>query len=370
MDNHNNPMMNQTRRELIEIAKAENVPYSRGNKAQLIERIQKYRDTVGTLYRENKSSLKRVAKTEGIRGYGALNKRDLIDTILYDHRRVVKPQSDDLSRLRKEDLKILAQKEGLKVVGSRKDRIARNIVRHCVFGRRNALKNILEDVANEEFKPVSIDGAFEGNFIRFRSEGVEEDKPLVSIEQYMKKVKRHVLKNLSDVVKTGDNWKVQLNVAALFRKVDGEDEGINPIWSTPHVIMRGTDLEEVIEDMYQKILGDYETLSQTCESSNYVFVRIVEMTYHCHKVDMNRGSSYVDLPDWIKNKKCCINPKNEDDDECFKWAVTAFCIITTLEVILSEFQRSNRTLKGIIGVASIFPHRVISGRNLRVRILT
>ena len=87
--------------------------------------------------------------------------------------------------------------------------------------------------------------------------------------------------------------------------------------------MRGTDLEEVIEKMYQKILGDYEMLSQACESSNYVFVRIVEMTYHCHKVDMNRGGSYVDLPDWIKNKKCCINPKNEDDDECFKWAVTA-----------------------------------------------
>ena len=70
-------------------------------------------------------------------------------------------------------------------------------------------------------------------------------------------MKRHVLKNLSDVVKTG-NWKVQLNVATLFRKVDGEDDGINPIWSTPHVIMRGTDLEEVIEEMYQKILGDYD----------------------------------------------------------------------------------------------------------------
>ena len=321
MDNHNNPMMNQTRRELIEIAKAENVPYSKRNKAQLIERIQQYRDTVGTLYRESKSSLKKLAKTEGVRGYGSLIKSDLIDTILY-HRRVVKPQIDDLSRLGKGDLKRLAREEGLEVVGSRKDRIAQNIVRHRVFGRRNALKDVLEDVVNEEFKPVSIEGAFEGNFIRFRSEGVEEDKPLVSIEQYMKKVKRHVLKNLSDVVKTGDNWKVQLNVAALFRKVDGEDEGINPIWSTPHVIMRGTDLEEVIEDMYQKILGDYETLSQTCESSNYVFVRIVEMTYHCHKVDMNRGSSYVDLPDWIYNKNCCINPKNEDDDECFKWAVT------------------------------------------------
>lgn len=200
------------------------------------------------------------------------------------------------------------------MVGGGKDRIAQNIARHRVFGRRNALKDMLEDVMSEEFKPVSIEGAFEGNFIRFRSEGVEEDKPLVSIEQYLKKVKRHVLKNLSDVVNTGDNWKVQLNVATLFRKVDGEDEGINPIWSTPHVIMRGTDLREVTEEMYQKILGDNEVLSQACESSNYVFVRIVEMTYHCHKVDMNRGSSYVDLSDWIKNKKTCINPKNEDDD--------------------------------------------------------
>ena len=156
MDNHNNPMMNQTRRELIEIAKAENVPYSKRNKAQLIERIQQYRDTVGTLYRESKSSLKKLAKTEGVRGYGSLIKSDLIDTILY-HRRVVKPQIDDLSRLGKGDLKRLAREEGLEVVGSRKDRIAQNIVRHRVFGRRNALKDVLEDVVNEEFKPVSIE---------------------------------------------------------------------------------------------------------------------------------------------------------------------------------------------------------------------
>ena len=46
------------------------------------------------------------------------------------------------------------------------------------------------------------------------------------------------------------------------------------------------------------------------------------MTYHCHRVDLNRGGSYIELPGWVKNKKCCINPKNEDDDECFKWAVT------------------------------------------------
>ena len=183
--------MNETLKDLKEIARAENVPYSGRNKAQLIECIQRYRDTVGTLYRENKFSLKKVAKTEGVRRYGMLNKPDLIDTILY-HRRVVKPQFDDLSQLRKKDLKRLVQEEGLKVVGSRKDRIAQNIAKHRAFGRRNALKGVLEDVVNEEFKPVGVEGAFEGNFIRFRSEGVAEDKPLVSIDQYLKKVKRHV----------------------------------------------------------------------------------------------------------------------------------------------------------------------------------
>ena len=105
--------------------------------------------------------------------------------------------------------------------------------------------------------------------------------------------------------------------------------------------------------------------------SNYVFVRIVEMTYHCHKVDMNRGGSYVDLPDWIKNKKCCINPKNEEDDECFRWAV-----ITALhyEEIGAHPERISKIRPylsiGMTGVASNFPHRVTSGKNLRVKILT
>ena len=32
--------------------------------------------------------------------------------------------------------------------------------------------------------------------------------------------------------------------------------------------------------------------------------------------------SYVDSPDWIKNKKTAINPINEKDSKCFQYAVT------------------------------------------------
>ena len=78
---HTTKMNSNSRKELTLIAKAENVPYSGLNKRALIDRIQHYRDTVGTLYREKRGSLKALAKAEGIRGYGRLNKGMLIDTI-------------------------------------------------------------------------------------------------------------------------------------------------------------------------------------------------------------------------------------------------------------------------------------------------
>ncbi len=325
MDNLKNLMMKQTRKELIVIAKAENVPYTGLNKNTLIDRIQHYRDTVGTLYRKNKSSLKALAKAENIRGYGGLSRSKLIDTILY-HRRVVQPQIKDLSKLKKSELVKLAKKEGLKVIGGRKARIAQNIAAN----RIGLMQRIVEDVANSEvvelalskrFRPEEIEGAFDGGYVRFRSKGVEEHQGVVSVKEYIRRTRHHVLKVLEEMIRRGESWKVQLNLAALFRKVDGSDEYTTQMWSTPHVIMEGTDIEELLDEMRVSLMRQYEKILNTMEASDYVFVRVVEMTYHCHRVDLNRGGSYIELPDWVKNKKCCINPKNNDDNECFKWAV-------------------------------------------------
>ena len=42
----------------------------------------------------------------------------------------------------------------------------------------------------------------------------------------------------------------------------------------------------------------------------------------CHKINLNRGESYIDSPDWIKNKKVTINPINKKNNKCFQYAVT------------------------------------------------
>ena len=46
------------------------------------------------------------------------------------------------------------------------------------------------------------------------------------------------------------------------------------------------------------------------------------MYYKCHKINPNRGGSYIDSPDWIKNKKATINLINKKASKCFQYAVT------------------------------------------------
>ena len=41
------------------------------------------------------------------------------------------------------------------------------------------------------------------------------------------------------------------------------------------------------------------------------------MDYKLHRVCLKRGGSYIKSLKWLENKKAIINPKNENNDECF-----------------------------------------------------
>ena len=58
------------------------------------------------------------------------------------------------------------------------------------------------------------------------------------------------------------------------------------------------------------------------EVSNFVFESVDLLYYNLHKISLNKGRLYIDSPDWIKNKKATINPKNKDN-ECYKYAIIA-----------------------------------------------
>ena len=53
------------------------------------------------------------------------------------------------------------------------------------------------------------------------------------------------------------------------------------------------------------------------------FFNYVQLLYYkCHRINLNRGVSYRDSPDWIKSKKVTINLIIQKDNKCFQYAVT------------------------------------------------
>ena len=54
--------------------------------------------------------------------------------------------------------------------------------------------------------------------------------------------------------------------------------------------------------------------------SKFVPYSIDLLLYHLQTIGLNRGGSYIDSPEWLKNKKATINPKNYDDN-CFQYAL-------------------------------------------------
>ena len=58
------------------------------------------------------------------------------------------------------------------------------------------------------------------------------------------------------------------------------------------------------------------------KGSEFVFDYVHLLYFKCHKINLNRGGSYIDSTNWIKNKKGAINRINEKDNKCFQYAIT------------------------------------------------
>ena len=57
------------------------------------------------------------------------------------------------------------------------------------------------------------------------------------------------------------------------------------------------------------------------KSSNFVFDYIQLLYYNCHKINPNRGGSYIYSPHWIKNNKAKINRINKEYNKCCQYSV-------------------------------------------------
>ena len=70
--------------------------------------------------------------------------------------------------------------------------------------------------------------------------------------------------------------------------------------------------DEVIEELFQSILSRYQIgLETSMEGSEFIFYFVNLLQCKCHRINFKCGGSYINHPDWIKNKKTAINDSSE-----------------------------------------------------------
>ena len=84
----------------------------------------------------------------------------------------------------------------------------------------------------------------------------------------------------------------------------------------------GSETDEIIEGLFESLLERYQGgLEESMRGSEFIFDSIDALYYDLNIISLNRGGSCIDSPEWLKNKKATINPKNNDGN-CFQYALT------------------------------------------------
>ena len=114
-------------------------------------------------------------------------------------------------------------------------------------------------------------------------------------------------------------------------------------WSNNVSITRGRDTNDIIKELFEFFLHDYQEKLKTVKGSDFVSESIYLMDYKLHRVRLKRGGSCIKWPEWLENKRAIINPKNENDDECFRWST--ICTLIYNEIMEKEFESIFRNIK-------------------------
>ena len=175
-------------------------------------------------------------------------------------------------------------------------------------------------ISEDYFKPIIVKSAFNNNYIQYESRG---DK-ILTIEEYLNMIEPYLVDITNDYKNKGE-WKIQLTTAINFIsfKPNSDVTSIMHTKSNNIEIMIGSDTDEVTEDFFKFVLQKYqENLEEKMRGSEFVFDGVDVLHYNLKKISLNRGGSHIDSPEWIKNKKATINPKNKRDNKCFQYALT------------------------------------------------
>ena len=194
-----------------------------------------------------------------------------------------------------------------------------------------------QSIDEDYYKPIKTVDTLDNTNNHFEYESKVNKNKNLSIKKYLNMIRPY----LSDIIndhKTPKNlrvhssnevidyetqfgeWKIQLTMSINFisSKDSGKTRNLHTQKSNNIEIMT----YEIIEKLLWSLIQNYQNdLEEPITGSKFNFDSVDLLYYHLQKISLKRGGSYIDSPEWLKNKKATINPKNNDDN-CFQYALT------------------------------------------------
>ena len=204
-----------------------------------------------------------------------------------------------------------------------------------LISKRNLIKKKIEELKGpcepkeshepeESFNPIELEQAYNRAYRSYRING----RSRMGIDTFFDWIRENLIDLMNRELTDLGSAKVQTTAWIRFR-MEVEDENRNvigvdrvdkPFNSKMTEINQGSDLNEIVNEMLAHM--KMQVKNPALANSRFVFDEVLFLNVNFHKLNLTRGSSYIPLPSWIASKKAVINPKNENDEECFKWAVT------------------------------------------------
>ena len=170
----------------------------------------------------------------------------------------------------------------------------------------------------------------------------------------------HIKQTLIDFLNFHKGIKFRLILVCILEKMEyNKKDGISNIITTKAYFnsetvenLKFSDSENLLEYCFSNIFARVDDFTR--DGSEWYLKEIVQLEIHTTEHNPTKGSSYIDLPKWLKDKKAIINIKNKDS-KCFLWCILRYLYPkeTDAEWIgdLKKYEHSLNT-KGIIFLIS------------------
>ena len=152
------------------------------------------------------------------------------------------------------------------------------------------------------YKPREVKRAFNGGYIVYESRG--DINANLSINEYFNIIKPY-LRDLINDHKSRAEWKIKLTMRVIFLSIINANETQTMYSQSDNVtIMIGIETDDLINELINTFTKRYqEGLETKMRGSSFTFDHIDLLEYDFHRVTLNRGSSYIESPKWLKTRE-------------------------------------------------------------------